>query len=200
MAPTTTRREQPDERSRRARREELRVTARGDGTYDVHSPSGNVYAVDLDAGECACPDHQFRGARCKHLRRVAIDVTLGDVPAPGERATACAACDAGLFAGRDTADPVYCEDCTLEAGETVVDRETGDLVVVVESTDDRASDVPVAGRGWSVADHHSNRDYDPDDRVVDALYPLDRGVSPDEISPRDRRRYSFPRGRLERRG
>ena len=199
MAPATKPRQPPDDRSRRARREEMTVRALGDGTYAVESPSGNVYDVDLDGGECACPDHQFRGVRCKHLRRVAIDITLGEVPAPGERDAACAACGDDLFVARDTADPVYCEDCTLGPGESVVDRETGKLVVVVESTDDRASDVRIAERGWSVADHHSNRDYDADDRVVDVLYPLERGVSPDAISPQDLRRYSFPRGRLERR-
>ncbi|NIB98131.1 SWIM zinc finger family protein [Halobacterium sp. R2-5] len=213
MSPSTKRRQPPDERSRRARHEEMVVRARGDGTYEVESPSGSVYDVDLDDGECSCPDHQYRHTRCKHLRRVAIEITLGEVPAPGERDAACAACGDDLFVDReaqrasgsrtqpgdaDTVDPVYCEDCTLETGETVVDRETGKLVVVVESTDDRASDVRIAGRGWSVADHYSNRDYDRDDRVVDVLYPLDRGVSPDDISPRDLRRYAFPRGRLER--
>ncbi|MCD2200596.1 MULTISPECIES: SWIM zinc finger family protein [unclassified Halobacterium] len=199
MAPATKSRQPPNDRSRRARREELRVTALGDGTYAVESPSGNVYDADLDAGECTCPDHQFRGVRCKHLRRVAIDITLGEVPAPGERDATCAACGDDLFVDREAADPVYCEDCTLEPGETVVDRETDKLVVVVESTDDRASDVRIPECGWSVADHHSNRDYDADDRVVDVLYPLERSVSPEDISPQDLRRYSFPRGRLERR-
>ncbi len=198
MSPSTKRRQPPDERSRRARHEEMVVRARGDGTYEVESPSGGVYDVDLDAGECTCPDHRFRDARCKHLRRVAIEITLGEVPAPGERAATCASCGDDLFVERDITDPVYCEDCTLETGETVVDRETGKLVVVVESTEDRASDVRITGRGWSVADHHSNRDYDRDDRVVDVLYPLDRGVSPADISPRDLSRYAFPRGRLER--
>jgi hypothetical protein len=189
----------PDDRSRRARREEMRVTAAGDGTYEVWSPSGRVYDVDLDAARCTCPDHRFRDVRCKHLRRVAIDVTLGDVPAPGERDATCAACGEPFFAARDDADPVYCGDCTLAPGETVLDRETGDLVVVVESTDDRAGEVRIADRGWTVADHHSNGEYDRDDRVVDVLYPLDRGVTPDEITPADLKRYSFPRGRLERR-
>lgn len=175
------------------------MSAAGDGAYEVWSPSGRVYDVDLDAGRCTCPDHRFRDVRCKHLRRVAIEVTLGNVPAPGEREAACAACGDAFFADSDTADPAYCEACTLAPGEFAVDRETGDLVVVVESTADRASDVRVAERGWTVADHHSNRDYDPDDRVVDVLYPLDRGVTPDDVSPRDLKRYSFPRGRLERR-
>ncbi|MFB6270105.1 MAG: SWIM zinc finger family protein [Halobacterium sp.] len=198
MSPSTKPSRSGDDRSRRARREAMRVSAAGDGTYEVWSPSGRVYDVDPEAGRCTCPDHRFRGARCKHLRRVAIDITLGDVPAPGERETACAACGDDVFVDRDTADPVYCADCTLATGETVVDRETGDLVVVVESTADRASDVTVADRGWTVADHYSNRDYDDRDRVVDVVYPLDRDASPEDVSARPPKRYSFPRGRLER--
>ncbi|WP_336035544.1 SWIM zinc finger family protein [Halobacterium yunchengense] len=189
----------PNGRSRRARREAMRVRKVGDAAYEVWSPSGHVYDVDLDAGRCTCPDHRFRGVRCKHLRRVAIEVTLGNVPAPGEREATCNACGRSLFADSDDADPVYCEDCELDPGETVVDRETDSLVVVVESTDDRADEVEVPERGWTVADHYSNRDYDPGDRVVDVLYPLPRGVDPADVSPRDLRRYSFPRGRLARR-
>jgi len=199
MRPATEPGRSTDDRSRRARREQMLVAAVGDGTYEVWSPSGHVYDVDPEAGRCTCPDHRFRGVRCKHLRRVAIEITLGEVPAPGEREATCAACGESLFADRDSDDPVYCENCTLDPGETVVDRETGDLVVVVESTGERANEVRIPERGWTVADHHSNRDYDREDLVVDVLYPLDRDASPDDISPRDLRRYSFPRGRLRRR-
>lgn len=199
MSPSTESGRSPDGRSRRARREEMRVVPVGDGTYEVWSRSGHVYDVDVEHGRCTCPDHRFRDVRCKHLRRVAIEITLGEVPAPGERAASCAACGTEFFVDRDSVDPVYCEDCTLEPGELVVDRETGDLVVVVESTADRANEVRIPERGWTVADHHSNREYDADDQVVDVLYPLDRAASPDDISARDLRRYSFPRGRLRRR-
>lgn len=177
----------------------MRVTALGDGRYEVAAASGNAYEVDLDAGWCACPDHQFRDVRCKHLRRVAIEVTAGTVPAPGERDTTCGNCGDRLFVDEDTPDPVYCDACTLRPGEPVVDRETGKLLVVAETTDERADEVRIPERGWTVADHFSNADYDRRDVVVDALYPLRRGVTPDDIEPRHLKRYSFPRGRLARR-
>lgn len=186
-------------RARRAREEPMHVTALGDGHYEVATASGNAYEVDLERGRCACPDHQFRGVRCKHLRRVAIEVTAGAVPAPGERDATCGNCGDHLFVDEDSPDPVYCDACTLRPGETVVDRETGSLLVVVETTDDRATDVQIPERGWTIADHFSNADYDRQDVVVDVLYPLRRGVSPDDIDPRDLKRYSFPRGRLARR-
>ncbi|MFC3477952.1 SWIM zinc finger family protein [Halobacterium litoreum] len=187
-----------DGRSRRAREEPMRVSALGDSRYEVATAPGNVYEVDLDAGRCACPDHQFRGVRCKHLRRVALEVTAGNVPAPGERAAGCAACGDLCFVPEADPDPVYCGDCTLAPGETVVDRELGKLVVVVETTDRRADEVEIAGRDWTVAEHHSNRDYDPRDVVVDVLFPLGRGVSPEDVTPEKLKRYSFPRGRLRR--
>lgn len=176
----------------------MRVTVLGDGRYEVATASGNSYEVALDEGRCACPDHQFRGVRCKHIRRVALEVTAGTVPAPGEREAACANCGTDFYEAEDTPDPVYCADCTLATGDYVVDRETGSLVVVVETTDDRANEVEVADRGWTVAEHFSNRDYDPRDVLVDVLYPLSRGVSPDDVTLRDITRYSFPRGRLVR--
>lgn len=187
-----------DERGRRAREEPIRVTPIGGGIYEVSTPSGHEYTVDLEEGRCTCPDHQFRGVRCKHLRRVAIEVTAGRTPAPGQREASCADCGRQFFAPEDSPDPVYCNRCTLQTGETVVDRETDSLLVVVESTDDRADEVRIPERGWSVADHFSNQRYDPQDVVVDVLYPLRRGVSPDDISPQDLKRYSFPRGRLRR--
>ncbi len=29
--------------------------------------SGKTYAVEVGAGRCSCPDHQYRGRACKHL-------------------------------------------------------------------------------------------------------------------------------------
>jgi hypothetical protein len=62
------------------------------GMYEVYTESpdrdgGDLgrYDVDLaggDGGRCTCPHHQYREARCKHIRRVAIEVTQGRVPAP----------------------------------------------------------------------------------------------------------------------
>lgn len=190
--------QQNDARARRAREERMVVTAVGGGIYEVATPSGNVYQVDLEGGRCTCPDHQFRRTQCKHLRRVAMGVTDNRVPAPGQREATCADCGQTFFTEESTPDPVYCEDCTLSPGDPVVDRETGSLLIVADSTGERASDVRIADRGWSVADHYSNQGYDPGDVVVEVLYPLDRGVSPEDISPQDLKRYSFPRGRLRR--
>jgi hypothetical protein len=187
-----------DGRAERARSERMHVAATGSGRYEVETASGNAYEVDLDAGRCACPDHQFRGVRCKHLRRVAMEVTAGRVPAPGKRAAACAACTGEVFVPEDESSPVYCGDCTLAPGEYAVDRESGDLVVVVETTGDRADETEIPSRGWTVADHHSNEGYDPRDVVVDVLYPLARDATPESIEARPPRRYAFPRGRLRR--
>ncbi|OYR74477.1 hypothetical protein DJ71_19235, partial [Halorubrum sp. E3] len=55
-----------------------------DRRYVVET-DGGTYVVALDAGTCTCPDHAIRGSRCKHLRRVAMEVTAGTVPAPDER-------------------------------------------------------------------------------------------------------------------
>lgn len=30
--------------------------------------SDNQYSVDLRTSECECPDFQFRGVKCKHIR------------------------------------------------------------------------------------------------------------------------------------
>jgi len=185
-------------RAERARGERMRVVAAGSGRYEVTSESGATYEVDLPAGRCACPDHQFRGVRCKHLRRTAMEVTAGTVPAPGERAAACANCGERVLVDEDAGDPVYCGDCTLEPGEFVVDRETDTLVVVVETTGERADEVAIPSRGWTVAEHYSNSDYDPGDVVVDVLYPLDRDASADQVTSRPPQRYAFPRGRLRR--
>lgn len=56
--------------------------------YEVVSSSGNIYTVDLDTpGGCTCPDAQYNGAKwCKHRRRVAIEITESDLPAPGKKA------------------------------------------------------------------------------------------------------------------
>lgn len=185
-------------RAERARDERMRVAATGSGRYEVTGESGATYEVDLEAGRCACPDHQFRGVRCKHLRRVAMEVTAGTVPAPGERATACANCGESLHVDEDTEDPVYCGDCTLDPGEFVVDRETDTLVVVVETTGERADETEILSRGWTVAEHYSNKQYDPGDVVVDVLYPLDRDATADQVASRPPQRYAFPRGRLRR--
>jgi hypothetical protein len=64
--------------SRRALTEYLTVLddvgrAKGaDDLFLVVSQSGSEYLVDRREGRCTCPDHEYRGVRCKHLRRVAF--------------------------------------------------------------------------------------------------------------------------------
>jgi hypothetical protein len=56
--------------------------ARGrEGRYVVVSQSGSEYLVDADAGRCECPDHEYRGVRCKHLRRVEFAIGARPLPA-----------------------------------------------------------------------------------------------------------------------
>ena len=189
-----------DIRSRRARTERMAVTPLGGGIYEVESQSGHVYSVDLLGSRCTCPDHNFRGTRCKHLRRVAIEVTEGRVPPPGKEAVACINCGDEMVVDETDAGPHLCEECTLQPGEAVVDRETGDLLVVAETTGRRADEVEITGRNATVAAYPSNEGYREDDVVVEAMYPIPAGLDADELQPRHLRRYSFPRGRLVRRG
>lgn len=76
-----------DERDVRALTQYLTVLgdvgrARGaDGLYMVVSQSGKEYLVDAQLGACECPDHEYRDARCKHLRRVAYATGAETIPA-----------------------------------------------------------------------------------------------------------------------
>jgi len=178
------------DRAGRARVERMAVRAVGGGRYDVVSADDNVYSVRLPAGRCTCPDHQYRGARCKHLRRVAIEVTEGRVPAPGEREAACGACGERFFAPEHAPSPVYCESCTLAVGDLVRDRNTGDLLVVAETLAARADELRIDGT--TVAAYPGNEPYPESDAIVEAVYPPRAGRNPDSV-----RRYRFPRSRLE---
>ncbi|NEU55467.1 SWIM zinc finger family protein [Halorussus sp. MSC15.2] len=189
-----------DIRSQRARMERMAVTPLGGGVYEVESQSGNTYSVDLPGGRCTCPDHNFRGVRCKHLRRVAMEVNEGLVAPPGQKAVTCASCGDETFVDETSDGPHFCEECELEPGETVVDRETGDLLVVVRTTARRADQVRITDRDCTVADYHNNEAYRTDDVVVEAMYPVPAGLGSDDMKPHHLRRYSFPRGRLARRG
>ena len=82
LAPDTTALE---DRSARAWTEAMAVHPLCDGRYAVESERGATYVVDPDIGECSCPDHEIRDVRCKHMRRVAIEITEDRVPAPDER-------------------------------------------------------------------------------------------------------------------
>lgn len=204
-----------DRRSVRARTEPMTVEALGDALYEIRTENGSTYLVDLSSRRCSCPDHTFRDVRCKHLRRVAIEITESRVPAPGQVAVDCETCGTELFvsAERSSADrsgaqrsrgdeaeaaPDYCRAHDLRPGTVVRDRETGDRLLVVTVSDRRADRVRVGESAYSVATYPNNRGYDPDGPVVGAVYPQSveigsRGPEPDEL-----RVYSFPRSRLER--
>lgn len=186
-------------RSQRARSERMAVAPLGGGLYEVSSQSGNTYTVDLPGGRCTCPDHMMRGVRCKHIRRVAMEINEGRVPPPGKEVAECTSCGDTVFVDENAPGPHLCADCEIRPGDPVVDRETGDLLVAVNVTDRRANEVQIPDRDCTVADYPTNADYDPRDPVVEVLYPLPAGVGPDDVKPHHMRRYSFPLSRLERR-
>ena len=129
-----------------------------------------------------------------------MEVNEGLVPPPGKEAAACANCGAEFFVDERSEGPHFCEECALEPGEAVVDRETGDLLVVARTTQRRADQVSIPDSDTTVADYPTNEGYRPDDVVVEALYPVPAGLGTDDLKPHHLRRYSFPRGRLARRG
>ncbi len=184
-----------EERSRRARTEPMSVLALGDGLYEVETASDTTYLVDLQAGRCTCPDHIFRGTRCKHVRRVAIEITEGRTPPPGEVAVPCHDCATPVFVDEDEPDPVYCEAHTLSPGDRVVDRETGDRLTVVDVSVLRADAVRIDAAGCTVAEYGTNENYDPDVPVVGAIYPY-ATVARHGVVPESLRVYVFPRTRL----
>ncbi|WP_126663914.1 SWIM zinc finger family protein [Haloterrigena salifodinae] len=186
-----------EERSRRARTEPMSVLALGDGLYEVESASDHTYLVDLESGRCTCPDHVFREARCKHIRRVAIEITHGRTPPPGEIAVACHDCGDAVFVDEDASEPFYCEAHEIRAGDTVRDRETDDRLTVVDVSDLRADVVTIGGRDTTVADYATNEDYDPDVPVVGAVYPH-ATVAKNGVVPGSLKVYVFPRTRLEK--
>lgn len=185
-----------DERSRRALTERMSVLAIGRGTYEVENEDGETYLVDLPAGRCTCPDHHFRGVRCKHIRRVALEITAGAVPAPDQIAVECERCGETTFLDEDTSRPYLCEDHELSVGDTVYDRNSGDPLLVVGLTDRRADEVSIPRKRRTVADHYSNREYDADAPVVAVVYPQSLSLTEDGPAPGALTVYSFPRPRL----
>jgi hypothetical protein len=194
----------------------MAVRPLGDARYAVDSQSGATYVVDLDAQTCTCPDHRLREETCKHMRRVAIEISTRRVPPPGKRRATCAACGVDTFAseadhreaserasGSDhrerhassDADPPLCGNCWLEAGDVVRDGEADDRLVVARVTPDRADEVTIAAADCTVAEYEANEGYPADDLVVEAVYLGDLGRVDD---PSETRRYSFPLSRLER--
>lgn len=188
-----------EERSRRARTEPMSVLAVGDGRYAVDAASGDRYLVDLEAGRCGCPDHRFRGARCKHVRRVAIEITEGRVPPPGAVVRDCRDCETSVFVDEDAPGPTYCPDHELSPGDRARDRETGTEVIVVGVSELRADHVHIPSADCTVAEYPTNGRYGPDVPVVAAIYPHAR-VAPNGTVPASLRTYLFPRTRLRRIG
>jgi hypothetical protein len=182
-----------DGRAERALTEAMTIRPLADGRHVVET-DGGTYVVDLDDGSCTCPDHAIRGAQCKHLRRVALSVTAGSVPAPGKRVGACAVCGAETFVPADGAGSYLCERHGFDPGEAVRDRETGERVVVTAVTTDRA-DAYRTDEGRPVADYESNAAYGAHEPVVEAVYV--ESVRPDRpVDAGDA--YGFPASRLTR--
>lgn len=175
----------------------MSVLALGDGLYEVESASDHTYLVDLEAGRCTCPDHVFREARCKHVRRVAIEITEGRTPPPGEIAVDCRDCGETIFVDEDATAPFYCESHAIRPGDTVVDRETGDRLTVVDVSELRADAVELEAAGCTVAEYGTNEDYDPDVPVVGAVYHH-ATVARNGVVPSSLKVYVFPRTRLEK--
>jgi len=176
----------------------MAVTPLGGGVYEVDSESDHVYLVDVESGRCTCPDHVFRHTRCKHLRRVAIEINEGRVPPPRKKAEPCVLCGATAFVPENDAGPFLHEACEIRPGDVLVDRRTGDPVVALRQTDRRADEVVVPGRECTVADYPTNEAYADDDPVVEVVYPVPSDLDPDDVKPYHVRRYSFPLSRLER--
>ena len=156
-------------RARRARTQAMLVRPLRDGRYVVET-EGGTYVVDLEAESCTCPDHQLRGADCKHRRRVTIEVTERRVPAPDQRTAICATCGEPTFVPRSAIGSQLCDRHTPTPGDPVRDRETGKLLVVTAVTTDRADERIVEERDQSIAAFASNEQYGDHEPVIEAVY------------------------------
>ena len=64
---------------------DVRLCRAGDGNA-VEGESGRLSLVYVSLGTCSCPDHQQDEVdRCKHLRRVDMELAMGTVPTPDGR-------------------------------------------------------------------------------------------------------------------
>jgi hypothetical protein len=68
-------------RTQRACTEDMTIQALLDGRYQVTTQSGQTYFVTLGTDTCSCPDP---APRCKHLRRVELDIAFGELPHPDD--------------------------------------------------------------------------------------------------------------------
>lgn len=69
-----------DERAYRAATEYILCVYDAPGMYYVYSQDGEEYVVDVQQGVCECPDHEYRGVECKHIKRVNME--RGNHPVP----------------------------------------------------------------------------------------------------------------------
>jgi hypothetical protein len=157
-----------ESRAYRARAEPMAVWPLRDGRYLVDRKN-RTYVVDAERAACTCPDSAIRGARCKHVRRVAIEIDAGLVPAPDERERPCAVCGGSAFVAADARGPALCSRHDHDPGSLVADRETGKLLVVVAATGRRADDART-DEGRLVADYDTNAAYGRHEPVFAARY------------------------------
>ncbi|WP_225935290.1 SWIM zinc finger family protein [Halobaculum magnesiiphilum] len=185
------------ERTERARTEPMAVyPLRDDDRYLVDT-EGGTYVVDLGSDTCTCPDHEIRGNRCKHLRRVGMEVGIGRVPAPGERVAACAVCGDGVFVPVREEGAFLCGDHRPAVGSFVRDREADKLLVVTGVTTERADEYETE-EGKPIADYDTNAAYGDHEPVVEAVYVGNALRSPGTLDVSGRKRYGFPASRLRR--
>lgn len=87
-----------DARTRRARTENMLVALRmTGGIYTVRGESGNTYRVDIATEACTCPDQQKDSTeRCKHIRRVEMEIRNRSVPTPDGRLPERPVADGGI--------------------------------------------------------------------------------------------------------
>lgn len=91
-----------DPRTRRAQTEDMVVALRkAGGIYSVRGESGNVYRVDVVSEDCTCPDQRKTSTdRCKHLRRVEMEIDDRAVPTPDGRLPERPVADGGTGADK----------------------------------------------------------------------------------------------------
>jgi hypothetical protein len=69
-----------EKRDVRALTEVMSVLPEGGDIYTVVGENDETYTVDAREGRCECPDHQYREATCKHIRRVAYATGERSIP------------------------------------------------------------------------------------------------------------------------
>ncbi|MFD1598601.1 SWIM zinc finger family protein [Halobellus rarus] len=161
-----------------------------DGRYVVES-DGGTYVVAAGRTTCTCPDNAIRGARCKHIRRVSLEIEAGVVPGPNERERVCAVCGGRTFGPIDDGSPALCDRHDHATGDIVRDRETGTLLVVVESVGERADETRT-DEGRLVSTYETNAAYGGQEPVFAAVY-----VASLPADTEAERRYLFPASRLQ---